>query len=376
MKYLLITLLFAHGMIHLFGFAKAFKLIRIELTETDISVVHGILWFIAFILFSLAGEALLSKNPHWHWVAIGAIAVSTFLIAGVWKDARYGMIPNLIIGLAAVWSLFDQAFEKQVSYEISGILKKKSTAKVLAITENQVEELPYPVLKWLKKSGAAGHEKTTILWLGQRLRMKTRPDQQEWYEATAEQYVATDRPAFVWKVKMKMPPFFRLAGRDRFVDGKGEMLIKMFSVFTVVREDGDKIDEGSLQRYLAEIVWFPSAALEDYISWETIDSVSAKATIRYKGTVGSGIFYFNREGEFVEFRTFRYKDNHPDARRYEWIITAKEHTVLNGIKIPTTLEVSWVLENGKWTWLLLEVTGISHNPAVGPDMIFTEIPGH
>ncbi len=87
--------------------------------------------------------------------------------------------------------------------------------------------------------------------------------------------------------KMNMPPFIKITGRDKFVDGKGE-----------------KMDEGTLQRFLAEIVWFPSAALSQYITWEAIDSLSAKATMNYKGTNGSGLVAISEWLRAQSKRTF------------------------------------------------------------------------
>ena len=84
----------------------------------------------------------------------------------------------------------------------------------------------------------------------------------------------------------------------------------------------------------------------------------------YKGTTGSGTFHFNQQGDFVKFSTLRYKDNKAGAQRYEWIVTVKEHSILNGIKIPTIVEVTWMLENGNWTWLDLEITDIRYNTSI------------
>ena len=53
--------------------------------------------------------------------------------------------------------------------------------------------------------------------------------------------------------------------------------------------------------------------------------------------------------------------NEADAQRYEWVITVKKHSIENGIKIPTKMEVTWRLENGNWTWLDLEITDIRYN---------------
>lgn len=72
------------------------------------------------------------------------------------------------------------------------------------------------------------------------------------------------------------------------------MLIKALSLITVVNEKpGERINEGSLLRFLGEICWVPAVALNKNIKWEAIDPVTAKATINYNHTIVSGIFQFN-----------------------------------------------------------------------------------
>ena len=249
----------------------------------------------------------------------------------------------------------------KIDSEIAEILKPEFHAGTPVVTEKQLDNLPSPVARWLNASGMTGREKINTVWLRQKALMKMKPEQKQWYKAVAGQYFSVNHPAFVWKVKMNIPPFIPITGRDRFVDGKGEMRIRAFSVLNIVNEKGEKMDESSMQRFLAEIVWFPSAALSPYLQWEGIDPLSAKATMTYKGTTATGTFYFNEQGDFVRFSTMRYKENKPDARRYEWIITVNEYSVMNGIKIPVKLEVSWGLDNGLWTWLKLEVREVRYN---------------
>ena len=57
--------------------------------------------------------------------------------------------------------------------------------------------------------------------------------------------------------------------------------MKMLSPINPGKESGEKMDEATLQRYLGEMVWFPSALLNPYVSWEVIDPLSAKATVTY-----------------------------------------------------------------------------------------------
>ncbi|MCF6271475.1 MAG: hypothetical protein L3J41_17330 [Melioribacteraceae bacterium] len=361
MKYIFIAILFVHGIIHLFGFAKAFDLAQFEELKANISKLHGIFWFFAFVLFAYTGEAYISKNSSWHFAAIIAVTISLVLIIFYWKDAKFGTIPNLIIFLVALFSLSSSSFNKKTTQEVSSIFAQACTNSRNLITNEELNNLPYPVAKWLTRSGIVGKERIYAVHLAQKVRMKMNHEQKEWNEAVAEQYFTVENPAFIWKVNMDMSPFIKITGRDKFVDGKGEMQIKIFSLFNVVNEKGSKMNEATLQRYLAEIVWFPSAAISRYISWEAIDSLTSKATMNYKETTGSGTFYFNEQGDFIKFETLRYKGN---DKRYWWRVKVKEHSTMNEIIIPTKMEASWMLENGEWTWLDLEITDIWYNRSI------------
>ena len=195
--------------------------------------------------------------------------------------------------------------------------------------------------------------------------MKMKPEQEKWTDAYAEQYFTIDKPAFIWKVNMQMMPFMDIVGRDKFFEGKGEMLIKILSLIPVVNNrDNEKINSGTIQRYLGEIVWFPSAALIPYITWEQIDNLSAKALMTYKGTSGSGVFYFDEDGNFTKYIAQRYMGTDEDAKLKEWIITVSESRVMHDIKIPVKMEATWKLEGGDWTWLKLEITDIEYNKTI------------
>jgi hypothetical protein len=158
-----------------------------------------------------------------------------------------------------------------------------------------------------------------------------------------------------------MNPFLPVTGRDQFTNGHGEMTIQLFSLIPVAHAENDtKVNQATLQRYLAEIVWFPSAALSAYITWEALDAYSAKATMAYNGTSGSGVFHFDSAGNFKKFVALRYQDS--DAiKPTEWTVTALKTEEHHGIKIPVTCEASWTLETGTWTWLQLNIRAIQYN---------------
>lgn len=350
-----------HGVIHLLGFVKAFDLANIQQLSANISKKSGLLWLFVSVLFIISCVAYFARLHWWNFLAILAVILSTSLAILVWKDAKFVLLPNVIILSVACFSVAQVIFNKKVSNEITQIIEQSEGFETSKVSMGQFSGLPIPVANWLKTSGIVGKEEVSTVWLSQKTKMKMKPEQKTWNNATAEQYFTIKNPAFVWKVNMSMPPFIKIAGRDKFIDGKGEMQIKMFSTINVVHAKGSQMDEGSLQRFLGEIVWFPSAALSPFISWEAIDSLSAKATMDYKGTIGSGTFYFNKQGDFVKYSALRYKGNQPDAKRYQWVINVKEHAVLNGVKIPIKMTATWKLDKGDWTWLEMEVTDIKYN---------------
>ncbi len=225
-----------------------------------------------------------------------------------------------------------------------------------------IQQLPFPVQNWLKASGALQADPIHHVFIKQKLRMQMDPAKPKWFDATADQLITVSPPAFNWSVKVKTGMVHGITGRDRFENGSGEMVIKLASMVPVAKSKSNiKVDQATLQRFLAEIVWYPSAVLCPYVSWESLDAYSARATMAFQGTSGTGIFYFNRNGEFKEFRAERYKDTGPKARPIEWIVTSEKTETREGIKIPVKLSAAWKLDSGNWTWLKLEVSEITYN---------------
>ncbi len=262
---------------------------------------------------------------------------------------------SVFIIFLATWN-----FNRIINQEVKSLLADINQDKEIT-THEMLDGLPEPVKNWLANSGIIGREKIYAVHLCQKGLIKLRPAQINWIKTTAEQYFTINPPAFIWKVKMDMMPLLPVAGRDKFVDGKGRMTIKLFSLINVANEAGDKINQAALQRWLAEICWFPSAALSPYIKWETIDSTAAKATVTYENISGSVIFRFNKQGDIESCTADRYKENAKDAPLEKWQVDTIKYGVMNGIRIPVESEVTWKLKDGDFTWYKLEITAIDYN---------------
>ncbi len=101
MQNYLVILMLIHGLIHLLGFVKAFQIAPVEQLQSPISKTAGIGWLAAFLLFVVAAIACFLNVAWWILPSIIAVILSTALIIGAWKDAKFGTIANLIV-LAAI----------------------------------------------------------------------------------------------------------------------------------------------------------------------------------------------------------------------------------------------------------------------------------
>jgi hypothetical protein len=361
MRIAFIILLGIHATIHLFGFFKAFGILEFNAISQPISRIGGLYWLLSFVLFATTLVFVL-VNANYAWVSgLLAVVASQILIINYWADAKYGTVLNILILLAVIILYASYSFNNQISKERSDMFRNTIPVQQNTITENDIAGLPLIVQKWLVNSGVTGKKRVSNVYLVQDLKLKMTPEQKEWSPGTAEQYFTVHPPAFNWNIKTSMKSILAVAGRDKFENGHAAMTIKLASLIPVVDARNHlKLDQAALQRYLAEIVWFPSAAMSPQIVWEPIDSNSAKATMQVNKTKASGTFYFDNNGTFLKYTAFRYKDVE-DKEPILWTVTAIKSEFKNGIKIPVELKAEWALETGKWAWLKLKIKDIHYN---------------
>ena len=161
MKYIFSALLFLHGAIHFLGFVIAFGLAPIENIHSEISKTSGLFWLLACVLFLTAGIACLAKADWWYWISLIAVLLSTFLIISVWKDAKFGIIANIIILAGTIirygTSTYHHVFKREVKLKLN--LSHKYSLPESSLTEEDLIDLPEPVKKYIRYTGSLGKPK-------------------------------------------------------------------------------------------------------------------------------------------------------------------------------------------------------------------------
>ena len=205
------------------------------------------------------------------------------------------------------------------------------------------KSLPPLIQTYLEKCGYIGSPRKSILQmeykkvdfsLGQN-RPKLRIDYSQVDFANAPV-----RLAFI-DSKMFGVPF---QGYDYFVNGKGGMKGVLAKSFQLFDQTGEQMDKAALVTYLAEIIFLPEALLQDFVSFNQLDSHRVEACIEYKGLKACGIYHFNDAHEMIYFSTDERGQSSSDGsiENIPWEAQCREYKLYSdGIKRPSIFRAVW-----------------------------------
>jgi len=367
LRILFALIIIIHASIHLLGFVKEWGMAQVEQLsgQTLLSLTGawpkavGILWLIACLILLTAAAGYLAKKEWWWMAATGGMLLSQLLIILYWPDAKAGTVANVIILAAVVLAYGSWRFDEQVAGEVETLLAEMDAPPTSKMTDEMLTDLPVAVQHWLRASGAVGQPLIRTAHFRQRGKLRTKPGS-NWMPVEAQQYVRVYPPGFIWQAEIDAG-LLHIAGRDKYQNGRGHMLIKMLSLLPVADASGEQTDQGTLLRYLGEIVWYPTAAISDYITWDPVNSSTAKATMTHGGVSASGLFRFNAKGEVVSFQAERYYDRGGEFTLETWFIRTGQSREFEGIRVPASAAVTWKLDEGDFTWYRLEISDVEYN---------------
>ncbi|OOV13276.1 DUF6544 family protein [Flavobacterium sp. LM4] len=220
-------------------------------------------------------------------------------------------------------------------------------------TSSQLDGLSIPVQRYFKYVLKDGMPYISSVRLRHKGLFKTN-FKSGFINITGKQYFSVQKPQFIWKGSTLI-----FTARDSFIDGKGNLKVSLFNLFTVVDGKGSEINEGEMQRWIAESVWFPTNLLpSENITWTEIDENSAKLSFRYKEISFDFIVTFNVLGEILSIETLRFMT---DQKREPWLCRMANYKEINGVKIPFSAEAVWKLKTGDFSYAKFKVTAIQYN---------------
>ncbi len=363
LKIIFCIIIIVHGLIHLMGFVKAFKLSPMEQLTQPISKPVGLLWLLAALLFLAAIFLFLLRHELWWIIAALAIIISQTLIIFLWRDAKFGTIANLIILLPVIVAFMNalpSSFQNVYKTEVQKRLKPITDISV--VSEEDIKHLPDPVKKYLHYVGAIGKPKVHNCWVVFKGSMK-RTIESNWMDICSRQYNFFDDPARFFYIKSALfgIPF---DGLHAYAGNSAVMQIRVASLIQVVNARGEKMNQGENVTMFNDMCLLAPATLTDKnIKWETIDSLTVKARFTNNNITIGALIYFNEKGELTNFVSDDryYCADGKNYYSYKWSTPVKEYKDFDGRKVPSYGEAIWHMPEGEFSYARFSTQEVKYN---------------
>lgn len=248
----------------------------------------------------------------------------------------------IVLGMLLTWfhipySPLKAEFDKNIRAHTSG--RRPDTI----FGSSDFAHLPPPVRRFLEHSGFIGTRTSNHLMMRYENVTFLQGKQGPRLTIDYTQHNFAGNPARLALIESHMlgVPF---DGYDYYDNGVGGMKGVLGKAVTLFDQRGADMDQACLATYLAEILFLPSAALDERVLWEPIDDHHAKATIRYGGATASGTFTFNERDEMTEFTTAdrAMTDAAGHVEQVPWsAICGSYLTYDDGLRLPTTFQAVW-----------------------------------
>ena len=211
------------------------------------------------------------------------------------------------------------------------------------------KDLPAPVAAYLVRAVPNGIP-IRVARLTQSGTLRTDAHSERWMAFEAKHIAAPGAVGFVWDARVTLAPLLHARVRDALLGGRGSGHVALMSAFTVGTDGGTvEMNSGSLHRFLAEAVWYPTALMpSENLSWSPLDDRRALATLSLEDLEVSLEFRFGDAGEVLGIYTpGRWGTFKGGYEKVAWEGHFSDYRDIDGFRIPMKGEVGWYID-GEW----------------------------
>lgn len=227
----------------------------------------------------------------------------------------------------------------------------------LQIDAAAVAALPAPVRRYLETTGATDRAPLRVAVLKQRGMLFSAPDAPG-MPFSAEQVYAARPAAFVWFARATMAKVLPLYVRDRYVEGTGEMLVKLLGTIAVVDESGPTMDQGAALRFWGEMLAFPEFVRDPRLAWTAVDDRQARLVVHDPPLRLEALVEFAEDGRLYAVHAERFRDVQGTGVLTPWSGYMRDWRRIGDREFPATWESVWHLESGDLLAVTMTITDV------------------
>lgn len=194
-------------------------------------------------------------------------------------------------------------------------------------------------------------------WTRQSGEMRLAPGR-PWLPFHAEQSFIGGGIDFKWEARVRMAPLLDARVVDSFENGIGALDARVLGIIPVARARGPATDLGEALRGLAELPWRPFAfGRGSCLTFDAASEDRLRATFDDGKTAGAAEFHVDGEGRVLGVTV----PNRPrlvgkDVVNTAWSGVFSGYQMFEGVRVPTSAEVTWHLPEGPFTYWRGRVT--------------------
>jgi hypothetical protein len=343
MRWLFLTLVALHALLHLIGLKRP----------------RAPLWLAAAL--ALLATAFVPLEFTW-MVAVPALVLSQLAIGTAWREAKFGTLANVLVLLGAAYSFAAFGPLSLRAEYARGLAELEHTpGKAGVVTEAELAPLPEPVQRYLRVTGSVGQPHTRLTraaWKGRIRGSATDP----WMELTATQVNSWDQTPgriFLIDATMKHLPVDVF---HRFIGADATFRVRPVSLFNAVEAQGEELSQAETVTILNDLcVLAPSRLIDPSVTFEAIDAHAARVHFTRAGRTVSAELRFDDAGWLVDFVTDDRRQASADGQSFKpvrWSTPLRDPAPFGDRKAMRLGEARWHEPSGAYAYIELELTNL------------------
>jgi hypothetical protein len=353
MRVAFVLVLAVHGLIHLAGFVQGFGLADVEALRLSIGRTAGVLWLLAALGF-LASAVMFSAAPARWWI-VGAptLLLSQALIVAFWSDAKYGVIPNVIVLVPLILGMFEAGpgsfrsmYERESARHLALLPGPASR-----VTESDLEPLPPLIQTWLRRAGVVGRPRVPGFRACFHGRFRNGVGS-PWMDFTSEQHNFVDPSARLFFMRASLYGI-PVDGYHDFAGDDARFRIRVLSLVDVVDGRGPTMNQSETVTIFNDLcVMAPGALVDIPVRWVTLDERSVRGVFARGHQTIAAVLVFDSQGDLVDFVSDDrfYSTDGKTSQRLTWSTPVRGHRDFGGVRLPARVDATWKMPQGDFVY--------------------------